>query len=181
MVIPGQRVPLAAVVHELQGAAWRMELAFDGLAPARKRRLQGFLGSLYGPLGTVQVPDWDHDYDTDSRGLGGGASGSITATGSKDARIIALAGVGGTAPHFLYGDRIGIGGRVYMVCQDATAASGSIGSLSIAPRLREDAAAAPVALAGLTIDMRLLDDAQTMFDIAPEGTASKPLTLVEVL
>lgn len=177
MVIPGQRNPYAGVYYELPVQVWQMSMTFGVLTPAQKRKLQGFLASLDGPTRTFTIPDWDYDYDTAVRGIGGGATGSITATGAANANTVTLGSVGGSAPQFRAGDRFGSLGSIYMIAEDATF-TGS-GSVSVRPRLRSALSGAQALRTGLAFNMRLLDDAQTAFEIAASGNASKPLTLVE--
>lgn len=153
---------------ELPRSAWRCAYSFEYLNNAKKRTLQGFLARIDGPVGLITVKDPDYDYDY-SIGLGGKATGTITATGNKDAKIISLSGVTGPTPSFLAGDRIGVAGSVYQVVADANAASGNIAALEIRPRLRANASGAAVILTGLTWQMQLLDDRQTKMTIDSVG------------
>jgi hypothetical protein len=181
MIIPAQRSRISAVVYELPVQAWAMDLTL-GLIPASLTlAYQAFLASLDGPAGLIAIPDWDYERKRVDFGYPGGATGTITATGSKDAKTVALAGVGGTAPSFLAGSRLGVGGFVYQVTADTNRAGSAIAALPIRPRLRTDLSAAAVTLADIQFQMRLLDDAQGAVDIAPNGRGSAMVSLVEVL
>jgi hypothetical protein len=187
LIIPAQRNSFAAVVYELPDAGWVAELTFGPLTPRLKRQLRGFVDRLRGPAGTALLPDWDYDYDSAAapagRGLRGGASGAVVATGAKDSATVDLTNVVNVNPAgaFLAGDRIGIGGYVYEVCADAPGFNGAVAGLEIAPRLRAAASSSPVLLSGLTFQMRLKDDQQGAFDLTPAGNASVGLSFVEAL
>lgn len=164
-----QRSSTSRSAFELPVQSWRINQSFDLLTNQMKRTLQGFLASMDGPVQPVLITDYDYEYDYTVSGLGGFAAGSITATGTKDAKLINLAGITGANPAFKMGDRIGIAGSIYMVAADANHVSGNITGLQIRPRLRADAAAAAVTLSGLQFTMQLIDDKQTRFMIDDVG------------
>jgi hypothetical protein len=179
IIIESQRNPLLAFVWELPIQLWSATLTFGMLTEPQRRLLQGFLAGLDGPAGRVELPDWDYD-GVNAGAIRGGATGSMTATGDKDAKIIDVSGVGGSAPHFRAGDRLGIGGYVYIVTADATA-SGGTAELSIRPRLRAQAAAAAVSVSGLTFVMRLADDAQNRIQARGGIRGEAAVSLVEAI
>lgn len=182
MVIPAQRRRVAPVVYETPDAAWRLEQTFGLVVASKVLILKAFLDALVGPVNQALVPDWDYDRKCVDFGWPGGASGTITATGSKDASVVALAGVGGASPSFKAGGRVGIGGFVYEVVATTDRAGSAIAALPIRPRLRADAAAAAVTLAGLVLPMRLVDDQQTRINQHPSGSADAgPIGWVEVV
>lgn len=182
MVIPAQRRRISPVVYETPDSAWRCEQTFGLIVASKVLLFRAFLDGLVGPVGTAAVPDRHYDQMQAKFGYPGGASGTITATGSKDAAVVALAGVGGPSPSFLAGGRLGIGGFVYEVTADTNRSGSAIAALPIRPRLRADAAAAAVILTGLTVPMRLMDDQQTRISPRSSGSASAgPISWVEVV
>jgi hypothetical protein len=157
---------------ELQGAGWWCQLTFDALTPDEERELSGLLSALRGPIGRIAVPDFGF------AGNRGGATGTLTATAGARSKIVTIAGVGGTAPHFRRGDRLGIGGRLHEVCFDVTASAGSA-EVEIAPPLRAEAAAAPVITLGMTTIMQLPNDKQHRRRKRGSAPSSRQIELVE--
>lgn len=178
MVIPAQRNANVATVFEGGTSGWMADLTFGPADAAVKFRLIPFLNRLRGPAGLMRLKDWDYEYDKTRRvpRLGGKASGSITATGAKDAKNVNLAGVGGSTPHFLSGDRLQINDYVYEVQEDRNAVGTSITGIEIAPRLREDLSADAVVLTGIRFRMRLRDNNQVKRAVSAAGTL-QPVTI----
>jgi hypothetical protein len=182
MVIPAQRRRVAPVVYETPDAAWRVEQTFGLIAASKVLLFKAFLDSLLGPVNTALVPDWDYDRKCLDFGYPGGATGTITATGAKDASTVALAGVGGVLPSFRAGGRLAFGGFVYHVTADTDRAGSAIAALPVRPRLRADASAAAVTLTALRLPVRLVDDQQTRVNQHPSGSADAgPIGWVEVV
>lgn len=134
-----------SVAYELAGSRWVASLSFGLLDTTSWRLLQGFVAALRGPINRVALPD--HAYP----GARGTASGTITATADAYALEIALSGISGT---LLLGDRLGIGGRLYMVTADVTASMGAA-TVGVWPAMRADLSAEAVTLAAPTCLMQL--------------------------
>lgn len=178
-IIPSQRNPFATISREEPAQGWKADLTFGLLRPTQKRLMQGTLALLDGPSRAVLLPDWDYDYDTDTRGLSGGAGGTILATGSKDAKSVALTGITGSNPAFKMGDRFQIDDAVYIVAADANHSSGNA-TVTQRPPLRAPYDDDQVTLTGIVFKMALTGDAQNALDLLASGDASVSLSFVEV-
>lgn len=160
--------------YELQGARWECTTIFRNLPASLHRELLGLLDHLRGGVTTVALPLWMHEERQ------GGATGSMTVTADAHAKLIDVAGIGGTNPAFKRGDMVGIAGRLYRVTKDATATAGAA-EVSIAPPLRAAASAASLVLTGLTVPMRLTDDDSAVARFRPKPLADVSVSWLEAL
>lgn len=160
--------------EERIGAHWRVSAHFGPLYLAEARVLSSFLMALDGTVGRCVVPDWSY------AGKQGGATGTITLTGNKDGKTATLAGVGGTGPHFLAGDRIEVGERLYQIVADFTA-SGGAGTVQLRPPLRQAHAAAAVEYQAPGCLMMLADDLQVALDALGGPIREATITMIEPL
>lgn len=176
MIIGNQRNAAARQVWGTLWSVWRCDYILGMLNPTKKKALSAFLHRLDGAAGLVSITDYDYEYDIASRGLAGGATGSITISGAKDSLYVTADGVGGSGK-FSAGDRFAAAGTVYEVSADATATSGTIAQLEIRPRLRTDLSTEPAILSGLTWTMQLQDDEQVKKDINSSGDIPPGMTL----
>lgn len=159
---------------EWPGVLWSCSVHFESLEPVLTRRVEAILAGLDGPVGRILIPDFE------SLTIAGGATGTLTATGTMLAKQVTIDGLGGTNPVFLAGDKMEIGERLYMCVEDANR-SGATATVKVRPPLRVDYAAAPVKIVDPGTIMKLVDDRQLAKAVRSGRLADFDIDFTEVL
>lgn len=159
----------------LPGGFWRAGFSWSSAREAQWRQIMGFVAGLGGRAGRFTLADPGYRI-----ALGGFTSGTVTATGTALASTVALAGLAGTNPVLVIGDRLSIADRLYMVTADATHTAGAA-TVSIAPPLRASCSSAAVNLTAPVGTFSLADDQQGSVGIRPPWFGEVSIEMVEPL
>lgn len=185
-----------------QGARWVCRMQFARRDAPRAARIDAFLSQLDGmgeevslfdfrrptprgaaAIGATQSAFSDATLFSDGTGLLDFLSSPVvSAATSAGATLVPSSGWQASMTVLLAGDYIGIGGRLYMVLDDATANGSGVCTLRIAPRLRVAAASgAEITFWYPTARFRLVDNAQGENGTEPGLFSSYSLSFVESL
>ncbi|MBL3570657.1 hypothetical protein BV509_02415 [Rhodovulum sulfidophilum] len=166
---------LAQTAYDFMGEMWAADLTLTHVDMRGNARIEAWLASLRGTLGTFEMapPDYEGPYGVMS------ANPTVAATADARARTLTITVPPGSAAG--PGDYLTIAGHLHLVIEAAAPDLARAQTLSLWPRLR-----APVA-PGAAVEMLKpygtwrRASAEVSFDCSQDRIRSRTLSLIEAL